>query len=82
MLINILKSIRNNSGTISLTDLSKEFNIEISLVEQMLNTLERSGKLIEIKIEGTENCTSCEECPILNNCSLTDIFQEKRYQLT
>ncbi len=81
MLTNILKSVKNNSGPISLTKLSEEFNISIPMLEQMLHTLERNGKLIELKVPGTEECTACEDCPILNNCNLTEIFQEKRYQI-
>lgn len=82
MLKEIFLAVKEQSGPLSLFDLSKELKISVPMLEQMLDTLVRNGKLQEVQPIPTEECTSCTACPILNKCDVSLIFHEKQYRIT
>ena len=82
MLREIILSVQEQKGPLSLATLSKQLDISIPMLEQMLGTLVRSGKLQEVQPSLPDSCDTCDDCPILNNCDLTNIYKEKQYRIT
>lgn len=75
MLGHILAAFKTYDIPLSLTMLSKHLEIEPSVLEGMLLTLERKGRIVEMC--GEDMLDRCHDCPLHRSCGP----QEKLYQL-
>ncbi len=82
MLKELLQTVKEQNGSLSLKDLSSKMNVPIPLLEQMLISLQRSGKLQEVIFNPTESCSDCKDCPSDNFCELINIYLDKDYKIT
>ncbi len=82
MLTRILTLFKQQTGIISQANLCQQLNISPHLLAHMLQTLERTGHIEEAHEPPLPTCTTCDDCPVLDNCGLSDNFQEKKYRLT
>lgn len=77
MLKDVLKEISKLSG-FSKSTISKNLNIPIEMVDDLINQLIRMGYLDEVL--GSPSCeTSCGSCPYARSCNTTPV---KMYKIT
>ena len=82
MLTRILTLFKQQTGVVSQANLCQQLNISPHLLAHMLQTLERAGHIEEAHEPLPPACPGCDDCPVLDNCSLSDNFLEKKYRLT
>lgn len=76
MLTELLSILADNSGGMSLWEISRRLQAEPSAVQSMLDLLVRKGRLIEIGPDGKY----CADCGLESDCNLLAVHG-KRYAL-
>ena len=81
MLGKLLELIKSNQGVISKEFLCDSLDVSPEMLDGLLASLVRLGRLAEIKEDKPESCPKCEDCAIEQHCDLTKLFHEKRYEV-
>jgi len=81
MLDKIIKTLQTQTTPLSQKDLSEKLGISPKLLNHMLDTLVKKGKLEETPQLLNETCTDCDHCPIFSLCSLKIDYPEKHYRI-
>jgi hypothetical protein len=81
MLRHVLELVTTNQGTISQADLCEDMELTPEMLEGLLASLVRMGRLVEVEDSRPEVCPKCEDCNIGEPCGWVSMFQEKRYEV-
>jgi hypothetical protein len=81
MLSRLLELIKNNQGIIERDDLCKELEVSPEMLEGLISSLVRMGRLVEITDNKPPNCPTCKDCVIQQQCTLVNLFKERRYEV-
>jgi hypothetical protein len=81
MLGRLLELIKNNQGIIERDDLCKALEVSPEMLEELISRLVRMGRLVEITDNKPPTCPICEDCIIRQQCTLVNLFQERRYEV-
>lgn len=81
MLGRLLTLIKNNPGSISRDVLCAALEVTPEMLEGLISSLVRMGRLIEVADNRPASCLTCEGCPLKQQCDLLSLFQEKRYKV-
>jgi hypothetical protein len=81
MLGRLLALIRNNQGIISRENLCATMGVTPEMLEELISSLIRMGRLAEIIDNKPVSCPTCEGCILQQQCNLMNLFQEKRYEV-
>ena len=68
MLGTILCDLKENEGPLSINTLAEKYDYAPEMIEQILETLVRQGKLTQMELPPSKYCTNCTDCPILEQC--------------
>ncbi len=81
MLQEVLTILRQRKGAISQDAICAQTGLSPQMLAQMMDTLVRAGRLIELDQLDPEDCGYCSDCSEDCHSALEDVLIEKRYVL-
>ena len=80
MLSQVLSHLQQRSGAFDEETLCRQLGISPQMLDHMLDTLIRLGKLQPVEPPTPAGCTQCRDCPIAN-CTPALEYKESRFRV-